>query len=168
MHHFHDRRTHFAINYNAATKYIPVPHINTEIDISRRILYRFDSMLVSIKQPTGILMMMGAKKTNKYTPPFCLTLTNHRFFLLKRFAGVPDLFLLVENSTHFCWIQCPKKIQTKLPKIPPNAEINHPSKSFSTKAIAQINPPRNLTPLSKKMPTKCKNPSSVNTPMIAI
>jgi hypothetical protein len=25
-----------------------------------------------------------------------------------------------------------------------------------------------LTPLSKKMPTKCKNPSSVNTPMIAI
>ena len=84
-------------HYNAAIKYIPVPQNKTEIDINRRILYRFDSMVDKIKQPTGILMIKGARNTNKYTPPFCLTFTNQRFFLLKRFAGAPDLFLLVEN-----------------------------------------------------------------------
>lgn len=44
-------------------------------------------MVDKIKQPTGILMINGARNTNRYTPPQRFNFTNLRFFLLNFFTA---------------------------------------------------------------------------------
>ncbi len=66
---------------------MPVPHNNTETVIKNINRKRFDSMVVNTKHPTGMLMIIGARKTNKYTPPFLFANTIRRFFLLNFFKG---------------------------------------------------------------------------------